>query len=262
MITNTRKVLPTTEIIQDYLLGFNMNQIADKYNCSGKGVQKLLTRNKIEKRTRSQARRQFQFDENYFEYVDSNEKAYWLGFIAADGCITKRGNSKCLSINLQAADRCILEQFKLDLGYEGNIYDLPIRKRNPKPQVMIRLNSELFCNHLEKYSITERKSFTIQFPNIEEQYKSHYIRGFFDGDGCISVGKYCKRVTFYSGSLDFLKSIESAMSNSLDIKPRIPRIDRKIFSLCYASNTEVADIFQWLYKDASFYLERKYNKFN
>lgn len=259
---NTRNVLPQTEIIFDYKLGLNTYQIADKYNCSTGGVQKILKRNNVQKRSRSQAYRKFQLNENFFDVIDSPSKAYWLGFLAADGCVSKCRNSKVLSINLQETDRCILEQFKADLEYEGKIYELPIRVRNPKPQVMIKISSTTLCNHLEKYSITERKSFTIQFPNIEEQYKPHYIRGFFDGDGCISVGKYCKRVTFYSGSLDFLKSIESVMSNSLNIKPRIPRIDRKIFSLCYASNTEVADIFQWLYKDASFYLERKYNKFN
>lgn len=258
----TRKVLPEQQIIQDYLVGLNMNQIADKYNCSNGGVQKLLNRNKVEKRTRSQATRTYQFNESYFNIIDSPDKAYWLGFISADGCVSKDGNRKILSINLQATDRCILEQFKADLEYEGKIYELPIRNRNPKPQVMIKIGSTLMCEHLEKYFVTERKSFTIQFPNIEEQYKSHYIRGFFDGDGCISKGKYGHRFSIDSGSIELLNSIELVIRADLNLEQKLIREHGSIYTLCYCHKDTVNKIFQWLYKDASFYLERKYNKFN
>lgn len=256
------KSLPEQEIINDYLFGLNMNQIAEKYNCSSQGVRKLLIRNNTTKRTRSQARRKFQFNESYFEVIDNSTKAYWLGFIAADGTITERGNSKSLTINLQWNDKSLLDCFKSDLEYDGNIYELPIRKRNPNKQCVIRINSYKLCTDLSKYYITPRKSFTVQFPEIDECFYKDYIRGYFDGDGCISINKYGKPMfTIVSGSKIILEQINKILSEKCHIEPSSILTRKSVFTMGFYSKDKVKRVFQYLYTNADRFLERKFNKF-
>ena len=105
------------------------------------------------------------FDENYFESIDTEEKAYWLGFIAADGCIVKSGdyNSYRLYINLGNIDENHLQKFLNSI----NANDIEIQhytstsgfsNKNGTKTSRIVLNSLKLCKDLSKYNIHERKS--------------------------------------------------------------------------------------------------------
>jgi hypothetical protein len=120
------------------------------------------------------------FDENYFETIDAEEKAYFLGFISADGCVIERnGNCRVLSIHINKQDIDILEKFKKEINYEGEISMGKSRSR----MCTIFCTSMKMFNDLSKYNVTPRKSRILKFPKLPENMIHHYMRGYFDGDG-------------------------------------------------------------------------------
>lgn len=214
-------------------------------------------KNDIKKR-----KRKYNLNLDYFETINSQEKAYMVGFIAADGCVTiDKLNRHCLSINLKATDREVLDNFKKDLEYEGRIYELPPRKRNPNPQVLIRINSKKIVTDLAKYNIVPRKTNTIKFTdNIEEEYISHYIRGYFDGDGSIGIYNNKYRIAIVCNSKIMLESIEKYLRQNCNLNFKNIYKRKSDYSLQYACQKEIPRITEYLYKDANLYLKRKREK--
>lgn len=82
-----------------------MVKIAKYYNCSPGSIDGILKRNGIQKRSNKDNSRRFNVNHDYFEKIDSEEKAYWLGFIAADGYVNK---ANCVGVTLASKDHAHL----------------------------------------------------------------------------------------------------------------------------------------------------------
>ena len=228
---------------------------------------------------RSGVRKHF-FNENYFETIDNHTKAYWLGFIAADGSVCKSSqyNSYRLSISVEEKDIEHLRKFLSCVG--GN--DIKIEKyinvagysNKEKPSKIVRvvLNSYKMCLDLEKYYIHRNKSYDIKFPNIPRKYIPDYLRGLFDGDGSY----YCKfsekenryRLSFelVSMSKEFVEKIRDYFTTKeirLNIYSRVSaRTGNTIYRLMSGSIKEITKLINLLYNNPTMYLSRKYNKAN
>jgi hypothetical protein len=132
----------------------------------------------------------YRFNEDYFENIDTNEKAYFLGYIGADGNVRyrkrKNGISKCFTIELQYKDKYILERFKEELEGEFKIHEVNAKDSH---KCRIEFINNKFCNDLSKYGIEPRKNIHYEPKNIPKEFIPAFIKGFFDGDGCISGTK-------------------------------------------------------------------------
>ena len=191
-------------------------------------------------------------DEHYFDNIDSVEKAYMLGFIAADGNINKPKNinsSYRLTIEILEKDREILDRFNI-----GN----NILHCEKKSSVYMCIYSNNICKNLNNYGITERKSLTLKFYNgLSNDLISHYIRGYFDGDGCIYVSKNKYNRVIIAGTFEFLNEI----ANNINVPVHINSINN-IFELRISEQEHVKLFYDYLYKDNDgFYLHRKHDKF-
>lgn len=206
---------------------------------------------------RSQNARKHKFNENYFEQIDNNEKAYWFGFLMADGCVYKGSDkhSYRLQINLKASDIEQLEAFQRAI--ESN-YSIQIKSLKNSDAAILKINSTKMCMDLINHGLTERKSLVCKFPDINEKYISSFILGYFDGDGCIT-NKNKNRWTFgIVGGEEMLRSIQS----KLPVETYIYKIKHsEAVSLETSSHKNIYQLFKWLYNDASIFLQRKYNKF-
>ena len=214
----------------------------------------------------------YHYDHNYFSVIDTIEKAYWLGFISADGYVQykheKESRNYELGIELQYSDRNHLKLFNKCL--QGNI-EVGERTRisyfdkNKLQQVsFIRIYSKKMVTDLMKLGVMPNKSCMIEFNNIlNSDLMSHYIRGYFDGNGCISVDSKIKKrfsIDFTSGSKDFLSGLREHLyqnninSYLLQEKENTYRLFIKGISNC--------DVFlNYIYKDSdSVRLDRKYRK--
>lgn len=269
------------QIKQMYLSGSSLNDIA-KIAQDTKGLMALRNRlhklgvntNVSQKKYRyklSKACKKYSLDEHIFDNINSGEKAYWLGFLMADGY--NHENKCCVSLRLQAEDQEILEKFRDFLKTDAPIHLYSrITKDNAleKRYCDISICSPYFSEQLAKLGCTQGKTFTLEFPNIDERLYSHFIRGFFDGDGCLSV-RPRKNRRVWGNSMDYtfnitgketvLLKIQKILIGELQLNnnPLKSRVGTSAKTLMYRGRKVVSKIMNYLYKNATIYLKRKYD---
>lgn len=214
------------------------------------------------------------YNHDFFEQIDTQEKAYWLGFIFADGCVCRNEtNNSCeLCIKLQDGDYKHLQKFNKSIC--GNVQvDKYERKSNFNNKTyhgcQIRLYSEKIVNDLNKYGVHPNKSLDIEFPDIDENLISHYVRGYFDGDGCITQRRQKNgfsydcyvQCDFTCGSINFVNQLRSVLFK-FDIKSYIVQEKSGVYRLRIGGMKNCDNFLKFIYKDANIYLERKFKKKN
>lgn len=136
----------------------------------------------------------YTYNKDYFEVIDNQEKAYWLGFLYADGCITKfyrneKVKSMSLELSLKSEDKPHLEKFLKALDSNS-----PIQNRKHKIGKTTHtsnravVNCTKMCRDLVDKGCTPQKSLTLVFPTKEQlptEFLPHFMRGYLDGDGCV-----------------------------------------------------------------------------
>ena len=102
------------EDIIDLYVNKNMKvqYIANLYKCTTTSIYRILKEEKVKMKTISESKKKYKLNEHCFDEIDTEEKAYWLGFIAADGCVYKNSNAWRLQINLKSSDKHHLEKFQ------------------------------------------------------------------------------------------------------------------------------------------------------
>ena len=206
-------------------------------------------------------------NDDYFEKIDTEDKAYWLGFLYADGCIDKvRG---CTILDLSIIDYAHLLLFKESIGSSHKIYFHQDKKGHE--YVRLHINSKKMVNDLIDKGCVPAKTFTLKFPkedHVPKELIPHFIRGYFDGDGCI-YAKYKKPKNRPNMFLDTEFNILGT-KELLEIMAVYLPIDNitvnkkwgnKIFGIRIYNKISILEIMDYLYKDSSFYLQRKYENF-
>ena len=147
----------------------------------------------------SKRKNRYTLDENYFEEINTQQKSYILGLIYADGYV---GNEKFNNISLTQKEYKLLYEVKKELEFTGRIrLGNKGGFENSKPGYVLNFSSEKVANDLRKLGLYPKKSLTIdKIPNIRDELKRHFLRGYFDGDGSISkyIHKFKKTNKEYS----------------------------------------------------------------
>jgi len=209
--------------------------------------------------------KKYKFNSDFFKNPLNEHSCYWLGFISADGYISK--DNKSIGIALKADDCEHLKKFNKDI--EGNI---PVTFRTKKQtfykgknipernQCEIRIYSKELVKDVRSYGIIPKKSLILEFPKIENNgLMWHYIRGYFDGDGSIYYDKNSNqlRIKITCGAPSFIKDFREYL-DKYNIKTYVSSsgID------CGITGKESTRIFlSNIYDNANIYLERKYKKY-
>lgn len=218
-------------------------------------------------------------NEEYFDNIDTETKAYILGFILADGYIQKSKNNYSLNINNSIDDISIIELIKNEISPEGNIFhsNKQTGANFRKPQVSMKIcSTKLATTLMEKYGIKPAKTFIedykFNFELIPQDLIRHFIRGYFDGDGSVSAHKY-KKVFFFNFS--FVFNSLNLCEQFADIFESLFNLKRKIYkhkgktanwvSMRFNYNKKrvekIRKIYDYFYKDSKYYLTRKQLKF-
>lgn len=183
------------EIIKAYEDGASLTSLSRKTGLSTYKIKKILQNNSIKIRTRfeqtifTNMQRGKKINHNYFDVLN-DEKAYYLGFLAADGCV--RPNRNEIKIGLSSIDREWLEEFKLKLDSEREIEDYITNKGFAVSE--LKFSSLKIKTELAKYSIVPNKTYLgITMEAIPNKYKLAFIKGYFDGDGCFVFNKNTKQ---------------------------------------------------------------------
>ena len=164
-------------------------KVAEKYNMSRTSVTRYAKRYELynKKFTRTKTNT---INEDYFDIIDTSNKAYWLGFIMADGNIYhyKDSNKIQFELKIQESDSELIEKFAKDIGFplEKIYHRVRERKGTPTYSVGLRSYNERFCKNLIKHGIVDQKSVKETFPSLPAELKKDFVRGFWDGDGTVS----------------------------------------------------------------------------
>lgn len=255
--------------------GKNIKEISKIIDISEKSLQYRLKKLNIKLKTLSS--KSFKNHE-YFDIIDNEKKAYLLGFIVADGCIqletTKQGGvTKSLVLNNSIDDYEIIELFHNEIFNNKNV-KFTKESIYRKKQCRFKITSYHMINTLiDTYKIIPKKTldlnFQFPFEKIPQNLQNHFVRGFFDGDGCIS--KYTKTIT-KRFSLVFTSEIFMLQINNI-LKKEIPEIsitinkkigktvDYYITNISLGGN-KLEKMYNYLYNDSTIFLNRKKQKFN
>jgi hypothetical protein len=190
----------------------------------------------------------------------SNDMAYVLGFIAADGCVAS--NRKSLAIKLAQKDQELLERIRdliapaIKLRDEYRTLESGIHH-----YTVLAIGSTYICRRLMSLGIGPRKSLTMVFPNVPDQYVRHFIRGYFDGDGCISKDSVSNAWSMsVLGTEKFLKTMGDYISSATGIGKKTVSMVSGIYRIRYAMGDSMK-IYRWMYDGGSLYLARKRHGF-
>lgn len=199
--------------------------------------------------------RQYIYDDNYFSVIDTQEKAYWLGFLMADGYTYHNKKQKRLRLALSPKDEDHLHKFIRSLNSNLNI------KYN-KGSPYVDINCTSMCNDLANYGIVPNKSNSEIIPDIEEELISHFVRGLFDGDGSWDYRKTenHEMLRFYMlSSYEALLHMKAILENH-DVNFSSKALFQRSGIWCLLCNKreDVLRIIDYIYKDATIYMDRKY----
>jgi hypothetical protein len=200
-------------------------------------------------------------NDEYFSKIDNSTKAYWLGFIFADEYLREYQ----LSIGLSSKDRSHLESFRDSIESTSKITDKIITKvykgvKKHYETSSLDLYSIQLYNDLLSYGLHTKKSLTLKPPiNLQDEFISHFIRGYFDGDGCISNYKSYKKIKIL-GTKEFLDWINICFYKNGVSYRRIDKQTNKIFRLQY-NTKDCYKIYDYFYNKSEIHLERKKQKF-
>lgn len=205
-------------------------------------------------------RKKYTVNHNYFETIDTQEKAYILGFIYADGYVNEKG---CLEIGLHPKDVSVLEFIKTQLESNALIKFKHNKKSYSKEGLMIlQVHSKKITNDLGKLGCVQNKTFKITFPTfLEDTLVRHFVRGYFDGDGCIHL---CKRnngaILNFASNLTFLEGLNKYLSYQLQKDCKRIRKNKNIGYLIFSGKEDIKSIGNLMYTGNTYCLDRKYNK--
>jgi len=238
-------------------------EVAQQFNLSVSGIRAVLKRNNIKSLKKSRINMSsIKLNVDYFKEIDAPDKAYWIGFICADGNIKKTNNK----VTLVSKDLEIIEKFKNIIESEHKISKrLTFDKRTNKTYTgyTIQIGNEIFTQHLINLGVTSNKTDVLNFPDIKEKYYSYFIAGLFDGDG--SISHYGKNKNLLRSGLISTKEILDFIQNYLninfdmEIKQYYPVSKNKsnVWKLIWYKETNT--FLKFIYQDENFpYLKRKY----
>lgn len=244
-------------------------KLAFEFQTTGISLTEMGKREKVDRRTLAKHFKELgieivnkqncsKFNEHIFDQIDSEEKAYWLGFIFADGYISssplREGvkNVYQFEISLGIKDIEHLNKFKKFIEFKKDIITDKSRCR------FIVANKHLWTT-LNELGCTPNKSLSLKFPNISQNLVKHFIRGYFDGDGCISRHVHNTCVTPHIellGTKQMLEHVLLYSGISAKYKHDI-RHSEETWSLEWTKDLGI-EFINYLYNNCSIYLNRKY----
>lgn len=264
-------------ILELYNDGENCPSIANRLGLSKWMILRYLKSKGVEIRNSpSELQRKYTINQDFFEIIDSDIKAYILGFWYADGCNLLKTTT--IRMNLQSADREILERFVKEMNYNGPVTTHKPKRKNRQDLSILSLPSRKLCEDLIKLGCPPKKTFILKFPTedqVPKRFIRAFIRGYFDGDGNINFyQKWLKdkdRFGTWKTSISIpachhvCHGLYNIVKKELGLNCHIdfpPRYNKNLGRFSIHNFKNVIPFMEWLYQDAPIFLQRKYDYFH
>jgi intein-encoded DNA endonuclease-like protein len=192
--------------------------------------------------------------------------AYVLGFFTADGCMTinPRGSH---FIEFSSNDCDVLEKIKIAMGSGHKIGCRKYNSKRLQDSYRLQIGSKEIFNDLESLGFTVNKSKIVKFPRVPSKYFADFLRGYFDGDGCVSFGAYYYKdrknkkyhiiTRFTCANKSFLIDLSNQIKKLVRTEGNSIFLGNGAYDLSYSVNDSLK-ILKFIYNKPSIYLDRKF----
>jgi len=243
----------------------SINQIAKELKIGWDTVKRNLISEGVEIQTnRNQYIIGNSVSDKLFMKIETEEDAYWLGFLYADGWIREDRNE--IGLQLQERDEKHIEHFKNYCKCSNAIYTRQSKSPHYPDRTGIQkgitFSNRQVKENLIKLGCLPNKSLILKFPNLEQvplNLIKHFIRGYVDGDGNVRFGK--RNGIVILGTFDFLSEVQKIFNQFCQSKIRNSGNSQVTFRLEINKKQDVIEILNFLYLNSNIYLERKYQEF-
>jgi intein-encoded DNA endonuclease-like protein len=238
----------------------SQQKIADEFKCSRKVIKRVLKENDISIRNKTHT---YKADYRAFKEIDSEEKAYWLGFIAADGNIYIREKNASVKISLSRIDRDHLVKFREFMKSNVKIRDYIQTEgfSNNSEMSEIVFNSKEMAQDFIDKNVPPRKSLILKPPNIDSKFYIPYIRGYFDGDGSLYQNKNGNWTVSIEGTKEMLLWINEVLNFGASKLEQRKETENNSYYIRAGGTLKPFNIVNQLYQDATIYLDRKFENY-
>ena len=244
---------------KDYMINKSITKTCKKYNIGCNDFSKYLkSKNIIIKNYNNETTT----NQNIFEKIDTEEKAYWLGFLYADGAITKRNKNDTsyrLELCLKESDYNHIYKFK---KFTGTSNKISYKKSKLGNSYRISIGGKKLTEDLINKGCVPNKSLILKFPTsdiVPDNLIFHFMRGYFDGDGWIG---FDSKKTFHRTNIIGTKNFIIGYCNKLNIHNIENRLRKKgnvyQFEFRKQESNKMLDLF---YSNCTIYLDRKYDRY-
>lgn len=242
-------------------------ELSELLHISLSSVSMLLKKNNI-RLTPQRFEKKYELNDDYFEKIDSQEKAQVLGLIYADGSLSK--HNYAISIRLWQPDEEYLEKIRNSIGSNKPFFYLPSRimisplngrEYQAQPTCILDITSKTFYQYALGWGLVPNKTkMNIGIPiNLDEKFYKGFILGLFEGDGCITSGGGSRYFSIACQE-KMATDLQSIFRNHLGIEGYIlPK--KHIYTFTVYKKAEIVKIYDWLYENATFWMSRKREKF-
>lgn len=263
--TKTSKRVPEDQIatiIERYSSGESSENIAKDLSLNGSTVCRILKRNNISIRPASENKTKIKSkNDNYFSSIDSFDKSYFLGLMFSDGNVSSKKND--IKISLMESDVKILNIFSNKIFGHVKIAkeDSSENDENCKKYCRFSVVSQKMKQDLIKLGCVPNKTWKITFPDVP--YISHFIRGYLDGDGCISISKNGRCRVIFTCNEVFAAGLSDFIQRELDIKTSTTKYKKSnVVDVTINNINHCAKFLNYIYGDCQdCFIDRKFEKY-
>jgi hypothetical protein len=253
------KITPEKEAFILNNLNLSNKILAQKVEVCEGTIEEFLRKRNIKK-----GRRTWNINENFFEKVDSKEKAYILGLIYSDGWNNVANNY--WGISLTESDGYILEDIAKIIGYNGPIKSVKPSCKNGRFRKRLEVCSKKMCSDLLNLGVKQAKSLILDFDDsiIKKEFLSDFFRGFLDGDGNIQIQKGNKHQVRFTSSSIFCKKVKAFFEKEFELFPSlfVYKANPLSSDLRFTGLSNIIKLLNWIYQDkGKLFLTRKFEKF-
>lgn len=213
---------------------------------------------------------------DFFNVIDTEEKAYWLGFIFADGYISyseknmqkgQLATTYCTGIKLKWSDKEHLKKFNKSISGNYKVFKEVVHpdgfRKQTTEAAKILVYSQQMYNDLNKY-FDRDKTYTAKFPDIPDDLMRHFVRGYFDGDGCFTFTEKTFDIEFLGASKDFHDGLKKALAKNgfnFICETKQNKNGTNMHYIYMHRNKDKCSFLDWIYYGCTIYLDRKYEKY-
>jgi hypothetical protein len=250
-------------VVQEYLAGHSVYRLARLYQMTENSIRSILKVRKVSLR----GKRKYGFDESFFDEVGPEGRAYWLGFLYAEGNLHR----STLAVKLAGVDLAHLLALKQAVQAQQ-----PVCPVKDKGAYVLKLSSTRLVPKLNRLGIVPNKNAQLRFPPLSDDLKMHFVRGFFDGDGWFAKSKPNNmkveswQWAVCSRSREFLEAVREVINLAIG-RPSAGSFVKRVYrtrtgdshiawTLTYGGNPLVRAIRDALYHGATVFLPRKYEE--